>query len=416
MATKSPVPAASSPRETVTTTKPIAKSTETPAPGPREETIRWVRAGLGHWEDVQNWEETSTRAQRVPTEEDIVYVPRLIEGYTVSVQVVQAGPKTVKKLINEGIIAGQRGEHNPAGSVELHAREALINRGKIQAESNPTGEGGSVILKAPTLDNRDTIEAGDTNFVEAPGGSLTIEAGHFVNKGDLRSGRSERGAGGTIRIHAKQFANHKRLTAGRSDQEGRPGGEIVIRVADSFSQYDGRIVAGRSAEKREPSPDNNKRQRPKIVFLGRGGSITIQGGEIHIFSGRLTAGEGAPYGDIRFETDRTITISSNKPQLEANLIVLVARRVIHLWSLRKEALKSRAEKDTVGIIVSTCEQLDLKFNPKETVLLTGTEGALIQFGVPSKATKNLALESGTSWEKLSQPAPQLVEPVQACTP
>ncbi|MBI3659008.1 hypothetical protein HY230_00865 [Candidatus Acetothermia bacterium] len=400
------------------TSTSVTATTSTPPPA-SEETIRWVTAGLGDWENDKNWEDVSSKAHRLPTEQDIVFVPKMLEGRTVSVQIAEATVKTVKKLINEGTIAGHRNEKNPKGSIELRATAAIINRNDIQAESDPNGEGGSVVLSAPKFDNFGMVEAGDTNVVEIPGGSVTIDAEIFMNKSDVHSGKSEKGNGGAVQISGKRLTNHKRITAGRSEHEGSAGGEIAIKATEYFSQYDdARLTAGKSAEKREESPPpaskKEKKQPPKITYLGKGGGITIQAPEVNIFNGRLTAGEGAPNGDITLEASNILTISSSKPRLEGNLIKLVALHSVSLLGLRKEALKSTASEGTAGIIVSTCERLDLQNN--KGAVIFATNGASIQLGVPRANQLNILLDSGTTLEKLSKPTAQLAEPTQPCVP
>ena len=140
----------------------------------------------------------------------------------------------------------------------------------------------------------------------------------------------------------------------------------------------------------------------------------IQAPEIKIFNGRLTAGEGSPNGDLMLEASSALTISSSKPRFEGNLIKLVSQKSISLLGLRKEALKSTAAEGAVGIIVSTCERLDLQ-NNKSSVILT-TNGASIQIGVPKASQTDVLMDSGMILGKLSKPTAQLAEPTQACAP
>jgi hypothetical protein len=384
----------------------------------REETIRWITAGIGDWENDSNWEDTASKAHRLPNEQDIVFVPKTIQGRTVSVQIADTAAKTVKKLINEGEISGHRGEKNPTGSLELRATETLINKGQIQGEPDPNGQGGSVMLNAKNFENLGTIESGETNKIEAAGGSVTIEAEIFVNKGDVRSARSEMGDGGPIQISAKRLTNYKRVTAARTDHVGSAGGSITLKATDYFSQYEGaRITAGRSHETREEAPPstdkNKKKEAPKISYYGKGGSIAIQAKEVNIFDGRLTAGEGNPKGELIIKSSGELILSSSKPVLDAYTIKLVAQRTISLLGLKKDALKSTAPEGEVGIMISTCDRIDLQ-NNKGSIILTGSSGATIQFAVPQASQRNILLDSGITLGKLSKPQAQLVAPTQSC--
>ncbi len=384
----------------------------------REETIRWVTAGIGDWENDSSWEDSASQTHRLPNEQDIVFVPKMIQGRTVSVQISDITAKTIKKLINEGDINGHRGEKNPTGSLEIKATDAIINKGQIQGEADPNGQGGSVRLSTPNFENLGTVESGETNKIEAPGGNVTIEADVFVNKGDVRSARSEKGDGGSIQILAKRLTNHKRVTGARTDHEGSAGGSITLKATEYFSQYEGgRITAGRSHETREeapPSTDKNKKKEPpKITYFGKGGSITIQAREVNIFDGRLTAGAGAPKGDITVESSGELIVSGSKPTLDAYSIKLIAQRTISLLGLKKEALKSAAPEGVIGIMISTCDRIDMQNNKSNTVLV-GTNGATIQLSVPQASQRHVLLDSGVTLGKLSKPQAQLVAPIQSC--
>lgn len=396
-----------------TSTQPIS-----PEVAATEETIRWVTAGIGDWENDSHWEEVSTKAHRLPHEQDIVFIPKMLQGRTVSVQIADISAKTIKKLINAGAINGHRGEKNPKGSVELRATEAIINQGQIQGEPDPNGEGGSVLLSTARLENTGTIESGESNKIEVAGGSVTIEADVFVNKGDIRSARSEWGDGGLIQITGRRLTNYKRITAARTDHKGSAGGSIVFKASEYFSQYESaRITAGRSVEEREEAPPSNdkdkKKQPPKITHFGLGGSITIQAPEINIFDGRLTAGEGAPKGDVTLASSGELIVSGGKPTLEANIIKLTAQRTLSLLGLKKEALKSVAPEGTVGILILTCLKIDLQ-NNKGNVILASANGATIQIAVPQASQRNIMLDGGNTLEKLSKPTAQLIAP-QTCS-
>jgi hypothetical protein len=385
-----------------------------------EETIRWVTAGLGDWEDESNWEDLSSKTRRLPNEQDIVFIPKMLQGRTVSVQITDSAAKIVRKLVNEGTIVGHRNEKNSQGAVALHATEALFNRGLMQGEADPNGEGGSVTINTAKLENTGTIEAGETNGIEAAGGSITITAEQLLNKGDIRSGHSEKGDGGSIQIHGNRLTNYKRITAGNTSQAGRAGGSVLITASEYFSQYESsRITGGKSAEKREAAPPSSdkdkKKELPKITYLGRGGDITIKAAEINIFDGRLTGGEGAPRGDLVLEATAGLVVSGNKPRLEGQLLKLTARKSLSLLGLRKEALKSVADPDQIGIFISSCERIDLQ-NNKESVILASTSGAIVQLAVPEASRKKILLDASVKLEKLSKPTVQIVASVQTCAP